>query len=251
MGVSREQLSGKRIRNLVSKVRESAPAPLCAAGNAAVGVIAQARTMTTAVAKNLTNRSGNIPPADLFWKIPQGVRMGGENRILAYLRRVDVSHKVSIRNAPNRAGSIDNVAFESSRVNQARGARDMSRVEMAGAHAKNALDGLKVGLRSAPQPAVRSGLIAGALELPVAGAVNLIRYRRGSVSGRTAAINTAKDVVTTSLAGGVAGAGIVVVAALGVPVTGPAMVVVSGLGISACAISSTRRIRMAVVEAGI
>ena len=206
--------------------------------------------MTVAVAKNLAHRSGNIPAAELFKKIPQGVRMGGENSILAYLRRVDVSHKLSIRNAPHRAGSADNVVFESARVNQARGARDMARVEVTRAHAKNALDGLKVGIRGAPKAAVRSGLIAGALELPVSGAVNLIRYRRGKISGKEAAGKIAKDVVATSLAGGAMAAGIVVVAALGVPIAGPAMVVCSGVGLLAYGVSSVGRIHSATMEAG-
>ncbi len=208
--------------------------------------------MTPAVRKNLAGRSGNVPPNDLFPKIPQGVRMGGEPANLEYLRGgVDVSHKVPIRNAPNQAGRADNVVFESSRVNQARGAHDMSRMEVTSAHVRNALDGLHAGLRVAPKAALRSGLIAGALELPVSAAVNLIRYRRGGVSRKEAACNIAKDVVTTSLAGAAAGAGIVVVASVGLPIAGPAMVVCSGVGCLVYGASSVGRIHSATRESAI
>ena len=165
--------------------RMNIPAAVTAASKTVASIGAKARTMTPAVRKNLAGRSGNVPPNDLFPKIPQGVRMGGEPANLEYLRGgVDVSHKVPIRNAPNRAGRADNVVFESSRVNQARGAHDMSRMEVTSAHVRNALDGLHAGLRVAPKAALRSGLIAGALELPVSAAVNLIRYRRGGVPER-------------------------------------------------------------------
>lgn len=250
MGVGNKRLTGKSVRSVVAKVRTHSPAALCAVARAGAGVAAQVGTMPAAVAKNLANRRGNIPASALFKKIPQGIRIGDENSILAYLRRRDVSHRVSIQNAPNRAGSVDNVVFETSCVNQVRGARNMSRVEMTMAHARNALDGLKVGLRVAPKAAARSGLIAGVLELPVSGAVNLIRYRRGRVSGKRAAGNIARDFVTTSLAGATAGAAMVVVAAFGVPITGPAVFVCSGVGVLAYGVSSVGRIHSATIEPG-
>ena len=224
-------------------------AAVTAAGKTVAGIAKQAATMTPAVAKNLAGRSGNIPKAELFPKIPQGVRMGGENSILAFLRRVDVSHKLSIRNAPNQASSSDNVVLEASRVNQARGARDMSRVEVTTSHVRNALDGFAAGLRRVPTAAMRAGLTAAAMELPVSGTANLIHYRRGIVSGKQAFRNTARDVVATSLSGAVFGGGVVAVAALGLPVASPVAVGLSVVGTSAYGLSSVRRIRAAVTQA--
>ena len=234
---------------VITKVREHLSVALSAAGIAGAHIAARVGTMTAAVAKNLATRRGNIPAAELFARIPQGVRVGGEKSILSYLKSVDLSHLRSVKNSPKLAHSADNVLFEPSALNQARGARNMTAAQVAKAKGSNALVGLGAGLRSAPKAAMRSGLMAVALELPVSGTVNLIRYRRGRVSGKKAAINTTKDVITTSLVGAVLGGGTVVAVALGAPVTGAAMVVLSGIGLSGYGVSSVRRIYSATVEA--
>lgn len=124
----------------------------------------------------------------------------------------------------------------------------MSRVEVTTAHVKNTLDGMRAGLRAVPGAAVRSGLTAAAMELPVSGTANLIRYRRGIVSGKDAFRNVARDVIATSLSGAAFGGGMVAVAALGLPVAGPVAIGLSVVGLSTYGLSSVHRIRLAVTE---
>ena len=125
----------------------------------------------------------------------------------------------------------------------------MSLVEVTTAHAKNTLDGLRAGLRAVPGAVVRSGLTAAAMEFPISGTANMIRYRRGIVSGKQAFRNTAKDTLATSLSGAVFGGAMVGIAALGLPVAGPVAVGLSVVGFSAYGLSSVQRIRLAVTEA--
>ena len=65
--------------------------------------------------------SGAVTGAELYPKIPAGVRMGGERATLDYLARHHVSHVTSVKNSPGLAGAADNVAFEPAAWNLARG----------------------------------------------------------------------------------------------------------------------------------
>ena len=248
MGIRSKRLTGKRVWNVIAKVPTHSSAALCAAAKTGAGVAAQVGTMTATVAKNLASRRGNIPAIDLFGKIPQGVRLAGEKSILEYLKKVDLSHIRSVTNSPSLTNNVDNVLFEYSALNRARVGRDMTAVEVAKAKASGAIVGLEGGLRAVPKSALRSGLMAVALELPVSGAVNLIRYQLGGLSGKQAAINITKDALKTSVAGAALGGGVVVAGALGAPAIGSAMVVVSIIGIPVYVVSSGLRIYTAATE---
>ena len=69
------------------------------------------------VAKSLTNRAGGIPPHKLFDLIPTGVKFTEKN-IIKFLKNHDVSHRISIKNDPTKAGDITNVIFETVRKNR-------------------------------------------------------------------------------------------------------------------------------------
>ena len=85
-----------------------------------------------AVTKSLANRAGGIAPGKLFDLIPTGVKLKEES-IVEFLRIHDVSHRISIKNAPTKAGDIDNVIFEIVSRNRVRESTNMTRTEFQSA----------------------------------------------------------------------------------------------------------------------
>ena len=97
-----------------------------------------------AAAKSLANRAGGVAPDKLFDLIPTGVKLTEES-IMAFLKTHDVSHRISIKNDPTKAGDINNVVFEHFSVNRARGSNNMSHTEWQKAQSDMTITGIKYG----------------------------------------------------------------------------------------------------------
>lgn len=98
----------------------------------------------------------------------------------------DASHIQPVHNAPQRAADAGNILWESSGVNCARGAADMTGWGKFIAQGNNAFDTAGIVMRECATAAAISALYAALLETPVAAIKNYIRYQKGVVSGEQA-----------------------------------------------------------------
>ena len=154
--------------------------------------------------------------------VPQQVRNGGDRAVQDFLRGKDASHIKSVHNAPRLAKEPGNVIWEKASKNRTRGAENMSKADRLMAGADNLKSRLRAGVKAAPRSAAKGGLFALAMEAPVSGAVNLLHWKRGRKTGRTAAMDAAKDTAVATVIGGGAAAALTVLplsmGPLGVPV---------------------------------
>ena len=147
---------------------------------AANAVVPLALEGLPAVAKSLANRArraGNIPKDKLFNRIPVGVRLTEES-IMEFLKTHDVSHPISIKNDPAKAGDIKNVIFESTSKNRARGSKNMTWTELQSARLNNAVASIKCGFKTAAGTAAKGALFGALLEFPVTTIENIFASQK-------------------------------------------------------------------------
>ena len=130
-----------------------------------------------AVAQSLANRAGRVAPDKLFDLIPTGVKLSEES-IMAFLKTHDVSHRISIKNDPTKAGDINNVIFEPSSVNRARGSQNMSHTEFRKAQSDMAIKGIKYGIKNTVGAVTRGMLFGALLELPITVIENTLHVKK-------------------------------------------------------------------------
>ena len=118
--------------------------------------------------------------------IPYPVRNLGEDAIRKFAEDKDASHKISVQNAPELAKSNDNIVWENSSINRARGSEDMTGMEVFKAHATNAFDASSIVFRESLETGLMTGLYASLLEAPVATIENYYHYKRGRKTGEEA-----------------------------------------------------------------
>ncbi len=156
------------------------------------------------VAKSLANRAGGIPPHKLFDLIPTGVKFTEKN-IIKFLKNHDVSHRISIKNDPTKAGDITNVIFETVRGNRARGPKNMTWREFQSAQLNNTITGIKCGFKTAVGTAAKGALFGALLELPITVVENTLHVKNNRKSVGDARIDVAKDIgISAGFAGGTA-----------------------------------------------
>ena len=158
------------------------------------------------VAKSLANRAGRIAPDKLFNKrIPAGVKLR-EKDIVEFIKR-EVSHRISRKNNPAKAGDVNNVFFEISWKNRARGSRNMSRAEVQSARFNNTITGIKCGLKTTVSTAAKGALFGALLEVPITCIENAFHIRNNRKSVKEACIDATKDIgITAGVAGTTAAA---------------------------------------------
>ena len=142
----------------LKQVERVVPATVVGTLNAAVPCVL--KDLPTVV-RSLTNRAGRIPPHKLFDRIPAGVKLTEES-VVEFLKIRDVSHRVSIKNNPAKAGDVNNVVFEIARQNRVRGSNNMSRSEFQSTQLHNTIAGIKCGLKATVGAAAK-GALFGAL----------------------------------------------------------------------------------------
>ena len=183
-----------------------------------------------AVAKSLANRAGGVAPDKLFDLIPTGVELTEES-IMAFLKTHDVSHRISIKNDPAKAGDINNVVFEPSSVNRARGSNNMSHSEWQKAQSDMTITGIKYGIKNAVGAVTKGMLLGALLEFPITTIENILQVKNNSKSIQKASMDAVKDVGKNALLGGASAAALTGLSLLGVTL-GPAaipLVIVGGV----------------------
>ena len=181
--------------------------------------------------------------------VPRWVRSSGERAVKAFLKDKHASHIESVANAPGKAKIMGNMVWESRKRNWSRGPRNMTGVDRLRAHAKNGVHAARLGAKGFGAQLGKAAAFAALLELPVSAVENTIRVVKGSVSGKDAAKQTAKNTATAGAIGGVTAVGITGAVALG---AGPAVTALSPIvapaGAAIYVISAFRRIGGAVQE---
>ena len=180
------------------------------------------------VAKSLANRAGSIHPDQLFDLIPTGVKSTKKN-IIKFLDNHDVSHRISIKNDPTKAGDINNVIFEAASRNRARGSKNMSRREFQRARFDNTFTSIKCGFKTAAGSAAKGALFGALLELPITVVENTLHVKNNRKSVGDARIDVAKDIGISAGFAGVTAAGFTGLSLLGVTL-GPAVMPLTVVG---------------------
>ncbi|WP_419947991.1 hypothetical protein [Candidatus Palauibacter sp.] len=147
---------------------------------------------------------GDFGPNSLYKLIPRGVKMNAES-VANFLKKRDLSHIRSVKNAPALKDDIANVVFERVTWNRARGARDMTRRELARVRLDNFAEGVVGASKATTKSAAKGAMIGALLELPVTTVEHFLLVRREHKTPAEAALNAAKD-LGKSAAGGAAGA---------------------------------------------
>lgn len=197
-----------------------------------------------AVAQSLANRAGGVAPDKLFDLIPTGVKLSEES-IMAFLKTHDVSHRISIKNDPTKAGDINNVIFEPSSVNRARGSQNMSHTEFRKAQSDMAIKGIKYGIKNTVGAVTRGMLFGALLELPIAVIENTLHVKNNGKAMKTASVDAVKDVGKNALLGGASAAALTGLSLLGVTL-GPAAIPLAIVGGVMYTWSATDRIWQAL-----
>ena len=147
---------------------------------------------------------GDFGPNSLYELVPRGVKLNAES-VANFLRKRDLSHKESVKNAPALKDDITNVVFEQVRSNRARGARDMTRWELVRVRLDNFAEGVVEASKATTKGAAKGAVIGALLELPVTTVEHFLLVRGERKTPTEAALKAAKG-VGKSAAGGAAGA---------------------------------------------
>ena len=140
--------------------------------------------------------------------------------MLAFVDGKHASHIEAVVNAPGRMMDAANIVWENARDNLARGAADMTPLELAKANALNALHASGIVMVEALQTAAVAGCIGMALEGVVSVSENLIYVYKDEMTIQEARRKILGDVLKKGKAAAIGGAGMTVVVALG---AGPAL----------------------------
>ena len=192
------------------------------------------------VAKSLANRAGGIHPDQLFDLIPTGVKSTKKN-IIKFIDNHDVSHRISIKNDPTKAGDINNVIFEAASKNRARGSKNMTRSEFKRARLNNKVTSIKCGFKTAAGSAAKGALFGALLEVPVTVTENTFHVKNNRKSFGEASKDAAKDI---GISAGFAGATAAVFTGLSLfgVTLGPVVIPLTVLGGAVYTWSATDRI---------
>ena len=152
--------------------------------------------------------------------IPFPVRNLGEETVFAFVDGKHASHIDAVANAPGRMMDAANIVWERARDNLARGAADMTPLELAKANALNALHATGIVMAEALQTAAVAGCIGMALEGVVSVTENLIYVYKDEMTLQQGGKRVWKDMLKKGKAAAIGGAGMTVVVALG---AGPAL----------------------------
>ena len=166
--------------------------------------------------------------------IPEAIRNQGEGAVLSFLKGKHFSHIKSVSKMPGWAKRPSNIIIEKASRNLSRGSRNMTAAEVA--TAKSAGRASEVG--ATVKGAAKNGIIAAAIEAPIAGLENFFHWKRGRISRDQAVKDTAKSTAgagavavgsTAAVAGVTKGAAMVGIS----PTLGPAGIplAVAGVGL--------------------
>ena len=198
---ARESLSvADACEAIVRAVREGAvPAAVAARVAATPKALAE---MPQSVVDTLWR--GDFGPNSLYRLVPRGVKMNAES-VANLLKKRDLSHIKSIKNAPALKDDIANVVFERISWNRRRGGKDMTSWEIARVRLDNFAEGVVEASQATTKGAAKGAVIGALLELPVTAVEHFLLVKSDRKTPTEAALDAAKD-VGKSAAGGAAGA---------------------------------------------
>ncbi len=227
------------------RVQAALPAPLIQLVRQSVAQFGDlaAELSQRAAYVNQRARSGAVTGLALAEKIPPGVRAAGEDAMNDFISARDVSHIESVRNNPSRAADPDNLIWEKSKWNRARGARNISAAALIRANAQNAGAALTVAGPGILAQTAQGCVIGAVMELPVAAAEQRVPVQEGLKTTEEAVLDTAKSVAATGLAGcAITAAAAVAVSAGFVSLGAPVLIPIALAGGSVYVLTTSTRI---------
>ena len=193
----------------------------------------------------LADRGVTLTVEDLYLRIPIGVRLAGERATMAFLRPRDLSHIESIGNAPEKALDSENLVYERSASNRARGSADMSLPERTVNWVRNlpaGVEGARVLLLSTAK-----GVGIGALvELPVSVAVETLHVVYQDKEVDAAVWDALQQIGAAAVAGGATTGALTVASAYGFTVGAPVVIPLVVIGGTAYVWVSSERVWQAL-----
>ena len=181
--------------------------------------------------------------------VPGFVRNYGADAVRQFLQGKDASHIRSVHNAPQLATDSGNILWESSSINRARGAADMTGREQFAAQGSNVFDAAAITMRECATAAGASALFAALLEAPVAAVENYIRYRKGAATGEQAVKDAARSIIRHAGAGAIAGVAVTIAIGLGAgPIIATIAPILMPVGLALYGISALKRILNALAD---
>ena len=158
--------------------------------------------------------------------IPYPIRNLGEGAIRSFADGKDLSHRISVSDAPELVKDPGNIAgWESSSLNRARGAETMTGMEEFRLDGTNAFHASSIVLSECLGAAATTALFSALLEAPISIVENAIHYKKGSKTGEEAIKEAATAIKDRALAGSVVG--FAVRAAIALTGAGPLVVTIS------------------------
>lgn len=181
--------------------------------------------------------------------VPSFVRNYGGDAVRQFLHGKDASHIQSVHNAPHLAADSGNILWESSGVNRARGAADMTGWEKFAAQGGNAFDTAGIVVRECATAAATAALFAALLEAPVAAIENYIRYQKGVVTGEQAVKDAAKSIAQHAGASATIAIAFTIATTLGAgPIIATVVPILVPVGLALYGISAIKRILNALAD---
>ncbi len=172
-------------------------------------------------------------------KIPASQRAGVNGQSAAartkeYLYKKDASHI----EPHSKGGSAhpDNIKWENSSANRARGDKPMTLKEQRAINAKANLDNLSGAVQRGMEAGLKGAVIGAVTTLPFSFLRNALRVSRGEMTSQEAAIETGKETLMGGAVGGVTAFTVTAVASAFPPIAifltavSPALLVVGGAG---------------------
>ena len=157
----------------------------------------------------------NVSEAQTLYQetVPAFVRSFGEDAVREFLQGKDASHIRSVANAPHMSTDLNNIVWENSAINRARGAADMTPWERLAAQGSNTFNASGIFMRHCLRGTAAAAFTAALLEAPVAAVENYIHYQRGRKTGDDAVRDAAKSIAVQAATGAVIFIGITVTVA--------------------------------------
>ena len=149
-------------------------------------------------------------------RIPTIIRRTGEDAVKDYLKRKHGSHIKSVVAAPGRSKWPSNMVFEDASKNLSRGSRNMTAAEVAAAKSSGRIAATRVVANATLKSAAKGGVIAAAIEAPVAALESYLDWKRDRKTGKEAVVDATKSTATAAGLGAAVTAGATVAATAGV-----------------------------------
>ncbi len=182
--------------------------------------------------------------------VPPAVRNLGEAAVLKFVEGKHASHIQSVFNAPERMAEHTNLVWEAAKDNLARGATDMTAMDLAKLNALNTLEATGIVMNQAVRTAATAGAIGMALEGVVSVAENYIYVYKGEKDVDEGIKDAAKEVLKKGGASAIGGVGWMVALSLGagpaISAAGPVIVTVGG---ATFVVAAYKRIKTALDSA--